>query len=62
MSPSHRKCWVGGFTVTVVPLLQVQPKVNTFNPFGNGPRACPGAELAKLEILIFLHRFVTTYE
>ncbi|GAB4848514.1 cytochrome P450, variant 2 [Ancistrocladus abbreviatus] len=34
---------------------------NTFSPFGGGQRLCPGLELARLEISIFLHHLVTTY-
>ncbi|KAM7520134.1 hypothetical protein LguiB_019096 [Lonicera macranthoides] len=34
---------------------------NTFTPFGGGQRLCPGLELSRLEISIFLHHFVTTY-
>ncbi|XP_048444017.1 abietadienol/abietadienal oxidase [Pyrus x bretschneideri] len=32
-----------------------------FAPFGGGARFCPGAELARLQITLFLHYFVTTY-
>ncbi|KAF8011084.1 hypothetical protein BT93_J1641 [Corymbia citriodora subsp. variegata] len=32
-----------------------------FTPFGGGQRLCPGLELSRLEISIFLHHFVTTY-
>ncbi|PKI75544.1 hypothetical protein CRG98_004080 [Punica granatum] len=32
-----------------------------FSPFGGGARFCPGAELARLQIALFLHYFVTTY-
>ncbi|GLJ24904.1 hypothetical protein SUGI_0476500 [Cryptomeria japonica] len=28
-------------------------------PFGGGSRLCPGAQLAKIQIAIFLHQFVT---
>ncbi|KAK6924428.1 Cytochrome P450 [Dillenia turbinata] len=36
--------------------------VNTlFTPFGGGQRLCPGHELARLQIAIFLHHLVTTY-
>lgn len=34
---------------------------NTFSPFGGGQRLCPGLELARLEISIFLHHLVTSY-
>ncbi|KAL9289337.1 3-epi-6-deoxocathasterone 23-monooxygenase CYP90C1 [Arabidopsis thaliana] len=32
-----------------------------FTPFGGGQRLCPGLELSKLEISIFLHHLVTRY-
>ncbi|XP_057446519.1 abietadienol/abietadienal oxidase isoform X2 [Lotus japonicus] len=32
-----------------------------YAPFGGGARFCPGAELARLQIALFLHHFVTTY-
>lgn len=34
---------------------------NAFTPFGGGQRLCPGVELSRLEISIFLHHLVTTY-
>ncbi|KAG8644402.1 ent-kaurenoic acid oxidase 2 [Manihot esculenta] len=37
-------------------------KVGTFLPFGAGSRMCPGNDLAKLEISIFLHHFLLNYE
>lgn len=37
------------------------PKPGTFLPFGAGTRLCPGNELAKLEISIFLHYFLLNY-
>ncbi|XP_042477011.1 abscisic acid 8'-hydroxylase 2-like [Macadamia integrifolia] len=40
---------------------EVSPIPNTFLPFGNGVHSCPGSELAKLEILVFLHHLTTTY-
>ncbi|KAL8113271.1 hypothetical protein AgCh_020546 [Apium graveolens] len=40
---------------------KVAPKPNTYMPFGNGVHACPGNELAKLEILILIHHVVTKY-
>ncbi|XP_031260148.1 cytochrome P450 724B1-like isoform X1 [Pistacia vera] len=33
----------------------------TVMPFGGGPRFCPGAELAKVEISFFLHHLVLNY-
>ncbi|KAM5554290.1 ent-kaurenoic acid oxidase 1-like [Rosa sericea] len=38
------------------------PKPATFLPFGAGSRLCPGNDLAKLEIAIFLHHFLLGYE
>ncbi|KAL6541617.1 hypothetical protein OROGR_011103 [Orobanche gracilis] len=35
--------------------------VNVFTPFGGGPRRCPGAELARVELSVFLHRLVTQF-
>uniref|UniRef100_A0A803NW15 (+)-abscisic acid 8'-hydroxylase n=1 Tax=Cannabis sativa TaxID=3483 RepID=A0A803NW15_CANSA len=40
---------------------EVSPKPNTFMPFGTGTHACPGNELAKLEILIMLHHLVNNF-
>ncbi|XP_058097153.1 abscisic acid 8'-hydroxylase 4-like [Magnolia sinica] len=40
---------------------EVSPKPNTFMPFGTGMHACPGNELAKLEMLIFVHHLVTKF-
>ncbi|GMH17184.1 hypothetical protein Nepgr_019025 [Nepenthes gracilis] len=37
------------------------PKAGTFIPFGAGSRLCPGNDLAKLEISIFLHYFLLDY-
>ncbi|MBA0734923.1 hypothetical protein Gogos_018811 [Gossypium gossypioides] len=34
---------------------------NSFTPFGGGQRLCPGLELSRLEVSIFLHHLVTTY-
>ncbi|KAK9911377.1 hypothetical protein M0R45_035293 [Rubus argutus] len=38
------------------------PKPATFLPFGAGSRLCPGNDLAKLEIGIFLHHFLLNYK
>ncbi|XP_011089493.1 abscisic acid 8'-hydroxylase 2 isoform X1 [Sesamum indicum] len=40
---------------------EVPPRPNTYMPFGNGVHSCPGSELAKLEMLVFLHHLTTTY-
>ncbi|GAA0166918.1 oxygenase [Lithospermum erythrorhizon] len=40
---------------------EVSPKPNTFMPFGSGTHACPGNELAKLEMLVFVHHLTTKY-
>ncbi|CAK7329874.1 unnamed protein product [Dovyalis caffra] len=40
---------------------EVAPKPNTFMPFGNGVHACPGNEIAKLEILVLIHHLVTKF-
>ncbi|CAL1386708.1 unnamed protein product [Linum trigynum] len=40
---------------------EVAPKPNTFMPFGSGTHACPGNELAKVEILVLLHHLTTKY-
>ncbi|XVF11002.1 hypothetical protein REPUB_Repub07fG0231800 [Reevesia pubescens] len=39
-----------------------KPKAGSFLPFGAGSRICPGADLAKLEISIFLHYFLLNYK
>ncbi|GAU44943.1 hypothetical protein TSUD_351580 [Trifolium subterraneum] len=36
-------------------------KAGTFLPFGAGSRLCPGGDLAKLEISVFLHYFLLNY-
>ncbi|XP_062192913.1 abscisic acid 8'-hydroxylase 3-like [Phragmites australis] len=40
---------------------KVAPRPGTFLPFGSGVHACPGNELAKLEMLVLVHRLVTAY-
>jgi (+)-abscisic acid 8'-hydroxylase len=40
---------------------EVAPKPNSYMPFGNGTHACPGNELAKLEMLVLLHHLTTKY-
>lgn len=34
---------------------------NVFTPFGGGPRLCPGYELARVELSVFLHQLVTRF-
>ncbi|OVA02678.1 Cytochrome P450 [Macleaya cordata] len=34
---------------------------NLFTPFGGGPRLCPGYELSRVEISVFLHHLVTRF-
>ncbi|KAJ7565942.1 hypothetical protein O6H91_02G082200 [Diphasiastrum complanatum] len=61
---------------TIVQLILIQPfspqlnpwrwqekdsKSQYFTPFGGGKRLCPGRELARLEISVFLHHLVTRY-
>ncbi|KAK7367678.1 hypothetical protein VNO80_09696 [Phaseolus coccineus] len=36
-------------------------RAGSFLPFGLGSRSCPGSDLAKLEISIFLHHFLLNY-
>lgn len=60
-----------GFLYCVIPsaeldrfcliICQAAPKPNTFMPFGSGIHACPGNELAKLEILVLLHHLTTKF-
>ncbi|KAI8017778.1 Abscisic acid 8'-hydroxylase 4 [Camellia lanceoleosa] len=40
---------------------EVAQKPNTFVPFGNGVHSCPGNEVAKLEILVFIHHLVNKF-
>ncbi|XP_030537873.2 abscisic acid 8'-hydroxylase CYP707A1-like [Rhodamnia argentea] len=40
---------------------EVTPKPYTFLPFGSGVHACPGNELAKLELLTLIHHVVTEF-
>ncbi|KAF4386099.1 hypothetical protein F8388_016351 [Cannabis sativa] len=35
--------------------------LNVFTPFGGGPRLCPGYELARVELSVFLHHLTTTF-
>ncbi|KAG4184888.1 hypothetical protein ERO13_A09G198700v2 [Gossypium hirsutum] len=38
------------------------PKAGAFLPFSTGSSTCPGADLAKLEVTIFLHYFLLNYK
>ncbi|XP_047336363.1 ent-kaurenoic acid oxidase 1-like [Impatiens glandulifera] len=38
------------------------PRMGSFLPFGAGTRLCPGNDLAKLEIAVFLHHYLLGYE
>ncbi|CAA0831900.1 Abscisic acid 8-hydroxylase 1 [Striga hermonthica] len=40
---------------------EVAPLPNTYMPFGNGSHACPGNEMAKLEMLVLLHHLTVNY-
>ncbi|XP_027334111.1 ent-kaurenoic acid oxidase 2-like isoform X2 [Abrus precatorius] len=40
----------------------VKHKVGEFLPFGGGSRLCPGNDLAKMEIAVFLHYFIQNYK
>lgn len=37
-------------------------KVGTFLSFGAGSMYCPGSDLAKIEISVFLHHFLLNYK
>ncbi|KAL4274102.1 hypothetical protein GQ457_13G025010 [Hibiscus cannabinus] len=38
-----------------------KPKAGSFLPFGAGSRTCPGADLSKIEMSIFIHYFLLNY-
>ncbi|KAG5557965.1 hypothetical protein RHGRI_008019 [Rhododendron griersonianum] len=40
---------------------RTENSINLFNPFGGGPRYCPGAELARVTLSVFLHHLVTQF-
>ena len=35
---------------------------DSFMPFGRGLRMCPGAELARLEMVVFLHHLILKFD
>uniref|UniRef100_A0A5B6YW95 Uncharacterized protein n=1 Tax=Davidia involucrata TaxID=16924 RepID=A0A5B6YW95_DAVIN len=37
-------------------------KAGTYSPFGGGSRLCPGKDLAKLEVSVFLHYYLLNYK
>ncbi|KAE8703019.1 Beta-amyrin 11-oxidase [Hibiscus syriacus] len=39
----------------------LKPKAGSFIPFGAGSRTCPGADLSKVEMSIFIHYLVLNY-
>ncbi|OMO94010.1 Cytochrome P450 [Corchorus olitorius] len=39
-----------------------KPRAGTFHPFGAGCMACPGSDLSKILISIFLHYFILNYK
>lgn len=40
---------------------RMKSKMGYYSPFGGGQRLCPGLEVSRLEMTIFLHHLVTTY-
>ncbi|KAI8023771.1 Cytochrome P450 88A1 [Camellia lanceoleosa] len=51
-----------GADICLTLYIGITPKARTFLPFGAGSRLCPGNDLAKLEIAIFLHYFLLDYD
>lgn len=37
-------------------------KTSDFMPFGGGARHCPGSEIARLEMAVFLHHLILKYD
>ncbi|XP_031109737.1 cytochrome P450 90A1-like isoform X1 [Ipomoea triloba] len=40
---------------------ELTSSLNVFTPFGGGPRRCPGYELSRVELSVFLHHLVTRF-
>jgi cytochrome P450 len=49
------------FTYLLFIYLQEMQKPYSFIPFGSGPRTCLGMNMAKVTMLVFLHRLTSGY-